>query len=82
MRETDQAVEAENAGAAFDRVDGPEHGVDGVVRPGAVANIGEARFDLLQRFAALIEEGQFQLLQTGHDLCFRVSKLEFREQPC
>ena len=48
---------AEDPCAALHRVDGAEHRIDGVVRRRTFAQIGKTRFDLLQRLAALVENG-------------------------
>ena len=69
--EIDEAVEAENSGAALDRMDGTEHGIDGVVRARTLAKCGEALLDLTEGLAAFLEERQLQLLKACHGSCFR-----------
>ena len=56
MREADQRLEAENTGAALDRVHPTEHRIDGLVGVSAVANVREASLDLLQGLVAFVEE--------------------------
>ena len=57
-----EIVEAENSCAALHRVNGTKYGVYRVVRCRALAQVGKAQLDLLQRLAALVEEGAFELI--------------------
>src|SRR5215218_3682193 len=68
MGKIDESLEAENTRAAFDRMYRTKNSIDRVVRAGAVLHLGQPSLDLLERFAALVEEGQLQLIQTRHDL--------------
>ena len=67
VREIDQRLESEHSGATLDRMDGAKHGVDGVLRLGAMAHVREARVDRLEPLVGFLEERLLQLVPIRHD---------------
>ena len=82
VREADQIFETENAGAALDRMHGPEDGIDGVVRTAPIANVVKPRLDLLEGFTAFLEKGLLQLVQAAHDVALSVNCSGLKVRPC
>ena len=56
MCETNQLLKSESSGAALDRMDGSEHGIDRVGLAGSIVEREQSTFKFNQLFFALLEE--------------------------